>query len=468
MNKFSSLSTNLRNGFRLAFFGKCNLQGFIVDRDQFVLLLVLDLMLEIGSGYLLYRPEPEFQMYALPVFTFGLSCFLIAAHLIAKIIRNESAALQVGVVLYSLAPVLVLLHTLSRYLNEFEFENWPGFGLWFGRMAAVYLLLLLGRALFLVCRRWTVTAISVALVLLSAGPAEWWFADYRDFWYPPEEQTSQDGDPSARYKALDAEVLLYRQPALLDETLSRLQPQRKKHVDLFYVGFAGFADEDVFSIEVDYVKRLFDARFDTRGHSVNLVNHPDTIDEAPLATATNLAAALNGVGKIMNRDEDVLFLYLTSHGSQDHKLAVEFWPLPLNDITPEQLRAMLDQAGIKWRVIVVSACYSGGFVDALQGPNTLVATAAAADRTSFGCGAESDFTYFGEAVFKEQLQSQFSLISAFKAAAVSIEKREQREKLEASRPQLSVGQSIGPYLAVFEDSLKSFQCGTGPVRAKAC
>ncbi|MDD1612239.1 MAG: C13 family peptidase, partial [Methylococcaceae bacterium] len=233
-------------------------------------------------------------------------------------------------------------------------------------------------------------------------------------------------------------------------------------------GFAGFATEDVFSIEVDYIKRLFDKRFGTKGHSVNLVNHLDTLDDTPLATTTNLAATLKSIGRIMNRDEDVLFLYLTSHGSSDQKLAVEFWPLPLNDLTPERLKAMLDQAGIKWRVIVVSACYSGGFVDALKGPHTLVATAAAADRTSFGCGTESDFTYFGEAVFKEQLQSQYSLISSFKAAAVSIEKREQREKLQASRPQLSVGKSIGPYLATLEKSLNHFQCQSDRSRVKAC
>jgi hypothetical protein len=459
MTPLFNLSTNLHNGFRLAFFGRSDLERFIIQRDQFLLLLLLDLLLEIGFGYLLYLPAPEFQIYALPVYTFELGCFLITVWLIAKLIRRENAALQIGVVIYSLAPVLILLQTASRYLNEREFEVWPDLGLWIGRLAAGYLLILLGRALWLVCGRWPATAVGMMLVLLSAGPADSWFADYRDFWYPPEEQEEQGGDPYERYKALDVETLLYRQPALLDETLSRLRPQRNKHVDLFYVGFASFATEDVFSIEVDYIKRLFDERFGTKGHSVNLVNHLDTLEDAPLASATNLATALKRIGKIMNRDEDVLFLYLTSHGSSDHKLAVEFWPLPLNDITPQQLKTMLDEAGIKWRVIVVSACYSGAFVDVLKGPHTLVATAAAQDRTSFGCGSESDFTYFGEAVFKEQLQRQFSMISAFKSAAVSIAEREQREKLEASRPQLWVGKSIEPYLADMEKSLTHFQCG---------
>jgi len=468
MSLFYRLSTNLKAGFSLAFFRQCTLERFICGRDPFLQLLLLDLLLEIGSGYVLNWPRPEFQLYALPVYTFDLACLLIALYLAAKVIRRENAVLQIATVIYSLAPVLVLLQTASRYLNDREFAGWPDLGLWFGGAAAVYLLALLGRALLLVCGRLPVTAISVVLVLLSIGPVEWWFADYRDFWYPPEARDSENGDPYAEYKDLDAEALLYRQPALLGEALSRLRSERKQHVDLFYLGFAGFATEDVFSIEVDYIKRLFDQRFDTAGHSLNLVNHLDTLADTPLATATNLAEALKRIGGIMNRDEDVLFLYLTSHGSSDHKLAVEFWPLPLHDLTPERLKAMLDQAGIKWRVIVVSACYSGGFVEALQGPNTLVATAAAADRTSFGCGAESDFTYFGEAVFKEQLQNRFSLIPALKAAAIAIAKREEQEQLEASKPQLSVGSAVGPQLAILEKSLKHSQCRSGHGKTKAC
>jgi hypothetical protein len=466
MNPLANLSTNLQNGLRLAFFRKCSLESFIVGLDPFLLLLLVDLLLEIGSGYLLYWPAPEFQIYALPVYTFELACFLMAAWLISKLVRRDNAALQIGVVFYSLSPALILLLTASRYLEERDFESWPDFGLWFGRGVAVYFLILLGRALFLVCGRWRSAAVGVALVLLSVGPAGEWFADYRDFWYPPEEQEAQDGDPYARYKALDAEKLMYRQPVLLEEALNRLRPERKGRIDLFYLGFAGYATEDVFSIEADYIKRLFDERFGTVGHSLNLVNHLDTLEVTPLATATNLAHALKRIGRIMNPDEDVLFLYLTSHGGSDHKLAVEFWPLPLNDISPEQLKAMLDQAGIKWRVVVVSACYSGAFVDALKGPHTLVATAAAHDRTSFGCGSESDFTYFGEAVFKEQLQRRFALIPAFRAAAASIAARERREKLEASWPQLWVDKSMEAHLADLEKSLARLQCEAGRSRAQ--
>ncbi len=213
---------------------------------------------------------------------------------------------------------------------------------------------------------------------------------------------------------------------------------------------------------------MLDKRFDTQGHSINLINHLHTLEHTPLATSTNLALTLKRIGKLMNAEEDVLLLYLTSHGSNTHELSVSFWPLALNDITPKKLNAMLDEAGIKWRMIVISACYSGGFVEALQGPTTLVATAAAADKTSFGCGTESEFTYFGEAVFKEQLNRQSSFITALQQASVSIAQREVREKLGASMPQLSIGAAIEPKLKQLDKDMHQHQCGIAKIKLPNC
>jgi hypothetical protein len=67
-------------------------------------------------------------------------------------------------------------------------------------------------------------------------------------------------------------------------------------------------------------------------------------------------------------------------------------------------------------VIVVSACYSGGFIPPLQDAHTLVITAARPDRRSFGCADENDFTYFGRAFFKEALPKSHSFQDAFRAA----------------------------------------------------
>ena len=114
---------------------------------------------------------------------------------------------------------------------------------------------------------------------------------------------------------------------------------------------------------------------------------------------------------------------------------------------------------VKWRVIIIYACYSGGFVNALQDDTTLVATAAAEDKTSFGCGTESEFTYFGEALFKDTLPHETSFISALQQVRIAIDKREKSEKIEASLPQLSIGKSIETKLESLDAEIKLRRCG---------
>src|SRR5438046_10765883 len=85
----------------------------------------------------------------------------------------------------------------------------------------------------------------------------------------------------------------------------------------------------------------------------------------------------------MNADEDTLFLFLSAHGYRDHRLSAVQPPLELAPLTPTALARMLQDAGIKWRVIVVSACYSGGFIEPLRDDNPIVITASSAERSSF-------------------------------------------------------------------------------------
>ncbi len=455
----NNFSSNLKSGLRLALFRSCELSDFRFSLDQLVLLVMLDGLLEIVSDYAQVLPKPEFNLYALPTYTLNLACFFLAAYLIGKLLRRDFAVLQIGVMVYSFGPFSIALEKALAhpYLQS----------QWLPHLLSIYVIAVLGRVLYLVSGRlkWlTATALVLMTMALSVSPL--FFGKYSPFWFA--EETPDEADPYAAYRALDAETLMYSQPAILDKALAQLQPQRKKIVDIFFVGFAGYATEDVFSKEVGYVKQLLDQRFDTQGHSINLVNHLHTLEHTPLATSTNLALTLKRIGKLMDTEQDVLLVYLTSHGSKNHELSVLFWPLALNDITPEKLKAMLDEAGIKWRVIVISACYSGGFVNALQGPTTLVATAAAVDKTSFGCGTESEFTYFGEAVFKEQLNRQSSFITALQQANVSIGQREVREKLDASLPQLSIGVAIEPKLKQLDKDMHQHQCGIAELTLPNC
>jgi hypothetical protein len=143
----------------------------------------------------------------------------------------------------------------------------------------------------------------------------------------------------------------------------------------------------------------------------------------------------------MDPEQDVLVLMLTSHGSQDG-LAVVNGTLPLMQLSPVELRHALDESGIKWRVVVVSACYSGVFLDALKGDGTLVITAADAEHSSFGCDDDRDLTYFGEAFLKDSIPTSRTLEEAFRKAAALIQQRETSEHKTRSNPQMSVGAQI--------------------------
>ena len=303
-------------------------------------------------------------------------------------------------------------------------------------------------------------AMTVALLaaLLSALPAfTLQLATYRRA--PPIEVSRVAAADEAEEFPLwpldhSAEQLLYAQPALLEAQLARLQPQDPERNDLYLLAFGGDGNEDVFRNEVDYVQQLFDQRFGTRGRSLALLNHPDSTERKPLATLSNLRLALQGVAQQMDTEQDLLLLFLTSHGSDDHQLYVDLLGLPLDQIEPDQLRAALDDSGIRWRVLVVSACYSGGFIDALADPRTLIITAAREDRSSFGCGPDSDFTYFGRAYFIHALNQVGDLQSAFKLAAEEIAEREAEEERLASEPQIRVGAEISARLEAWQQGFE--------------
>ena len=78
-----------------------------------------------------------------------------------------------------------------------------------------------------------------------------------------------------------------------------------------------------------------------------------------------------------------MFLYLTSHGSKHQKLSVIFMPLRLNDVEPHFLKESLDSSGIKYRVLVISACYSRLFIEPLMDDYTIILTSSASGKQSF-------------------------------------------------------------------------------------
>jgi hypothetical protein len=125
----------------------------------------------------------------------------------------------------------------------------------------------------------------------------------------------------------------------------------------------------------------------------------------------------------------------------------------MDNLESAWLREALDEAGIRWRVIIVSACYSGSFIDELTSPTTVVITASAADKMSFGCTNSAEMTYFGQAFFAESLRKNTSFAAAFKDASLRIQERESMMGFEPSEPQMVVGSLMKTALPAFEQVL---------------
>lgn len=259
----------------------------------------------------------------------------------------------------------------------------------------------------------------------------------------------------AATKSLEKPAPAPREPdALLAAELARLAPQRPGHPDLFVLGFAGDGSEPVFRNEVGYLRDLFEQRFDAAGRVLLLANHAATPPARPLpeADARTLREALAGIAARMDPEEDLLLAYFTTHGTEQHELLIRREGRDDRLLTPMQLRVALDEAGIRHRVLVISACYSGGFARALRDPDTLLLMAAHRERTSFGCGNDSVATFFGRAWLVEALNATTDFDAAFVQATAAIEARELAEGLEPSRPQINRGERIGERLAAWRQS----------------
>ena len=238
------------------------------------------------------------------------------------------------------------------------------------------------------------------------------------------------------------EQVFTAQPEAMRHAIGALAPRTPGKTNVYAVAFGGDGSEDVFRNEAEYLDALMTTRFASPGHTLVLENNPATLAKRPLASWTNLEAALDGIARVMDPDQDVLLLYLATHGGKDHSLLVDMDPIPLDQLDPDGLADILAKRPFRWKVVVVNACYSGGYVPKLRGSGTLVLTSARTDRTSFGCGADSDITYFGRAWLADGLNATPDFVEAFGKARAEIAGWEKRDALEPSEPQIDIGEGI--------------------------
>ncbi|WP_028670446.1 C13 family peptidase [Saccharospirillum impatiens] len=237
------------------------------------------------------------------------------------------------------------------------------------------------------------------------------------------------------------ERALYNQRALADDQLSRLRDQTAGEPEVFALLAALSNSETVFRTEVETIDAQLTAMPQFDGRLVTLANELRDNDNYPLATSTSLRHIVRSLGTRLG-DEDLIFVYLTSHGSPDHELSVDFNAnQALPGIDPTELASILDEAP-QQKVVVISACYSGGFLSQLGTEDMLVITAAAADKPSFGCSNEETMTYFGRAFFETAFTLEKPLDEVFEDARAAVTERELAREYDPSNPQIRVAEPV--------------------------
>lgn len=427
--------------------------------DTFIALVVLYVLVTFAiAAFEVARPWSLAPDGVTTVLTDSLLT-LIAAWAVMRIVQRDGIVWSVGAWLLA-ATILLSIVThgpLAWVENALIAHQHPWIALLLDLVSRVWWLLVLIGVAHALAPQSLVRTLVAAILGYAISAAAWW-------WLPEapllrtgvaddlptatndsgtdqdEDQTTEDAAPKPEF---DAEQVMYDQPGLLEDAVAKLKPQTPGVVDLYVVAFAGDGDEDVFRNEAEYAEKLFGERFHAEGRVLVLENNAATVATRPLATLTNLISALDAIAAKMDPAEDVLLVYITTHGSQDHELAVVLDPLPLDQIAPDDLAdALRTKPGIRWKVVVVNACYSGGFVDALRDDSTMVITSARTDRTSFGCGADSDITYFGKAFLAEALNRTTSIPEAFEQAKTSVAAWETRDQETHSEPQIASTRSI--------------------------
>jgi hypothetical protein len=217
----------------------------------------------------------------------------------------------------------------------------------------------------------------------------WEYGDYVDADQPA---------PLATAQPLTEQILAEDRQRLNDQ-IAGLELERPGVTDAYFLAVGGDGTESVFMRDIQVAKAGLQKQFDVENRAIMLLNHRD-YQTYPLAIRPSIAAALKALDEQMNPEEDLLVIHLVSHGSQDGQLLLQQPGMDLPDLSPQDFAQMLEPLNARHKVLVVSACYSGHWLNEMKDSDILILASAREDRTSFGCGDDSEMTWFTKAVYQ--------------------------------------------------------------------
>ncbi|MEO8565106.1 MAG: hypothetical protein ABI541_01885, partial [Betaproteobacteria bacterium] len=248
------LGRNLAWGGRIPFGLPVTRLDFRIGVPQLLVLFVFAALLDIGVDWVQRDPDAIFTMQGLVGEVFFGAILMLLAALLARAFRQPDYALALPVIVLASEWPLQIARALGGTLSGLDFFGatvngqslftlWTLFWLW--RASAVclapprphYVLRSLVAAAVLMSPMWLFTPL--------LPDATWWSAP----------STAEARDTS--YPSPASEEALAAQPRLLDKALADLEDQRPGVTDLYFVGFAPDAAEDVFRKDVIAARELF-------------------------------------------------------------------------------------------------------------------------------------------------------------------------------------------------------------------
>jgi hypothetical protein len=431
-NHLSQSLGNLLGGLRLALLLPVATQHFHFSHIQFVTMLTLGIMLDISDDWWMAQPPSEFNPYGISYLLSLYFIHLAGLYLIVMLYRLPGKFLPLAIQVYASYPLVFLVSAISNHLTVTTGDAYlvGTAALFTWSVVIVYRVL----RLQLPDKSFILTPALALYALINTGALL--VLPQQPLWY---------GDVSAAddawKKAINTEDTYYRQLPLMDDALHFIRSGIPDRVEYFFLGYAPDARRDKFLKESLSVQETIGTTLDAQDRSLLLANHLLTYKEQPLANKHNLHLALTDIGSKMN-DDDFLLMFLTGYGDKQHNIGTSFENMQFNDLQPVELASMLQQSGIRWRIIVISACYSGGFINHLKNPYSLIITSSAHDRKSADCDNHDEATGFSDAYFRQSFLQSQSFIKAFETAAGLIAARERHAGITPSQPQIYIGEEI--------------------------
>jgi Peptidase C13 family len=439
----------LLNGFSLLRFRQKR-KSASADASVVVLTSLCVLTAEGVRSYLTNGHPGHIEWLALPDLTFplvllGLSCWAVTA-----LLGQKSALPELIYDVLSARFIMVLMQLLALGLQQkfYGAALWDAFPEGVQAFTEVWCLLAVMvrmghlsdadpfKRKYLTIQVWGIFLVPWLFWLSLFQSADLWQTD------------GEDSDPKHYAQAMTEDTFT-AESLMFEGMLDSFEADRPGEEDMYFLGVSGEAGNPLYLREAELALETLRDVYGIEGRAGILANHANNTARYPFATHNNFEASLNRIAELIDAEEDVLFLFLSSRGTQSPSLVLSQPGLILADMDPKGIKKALDDAQIKWRIIVISACYSGAFINQLADSKTLIMTSSDATDQGLGCAKSKDSTWFTQLFFEEGLKKSLGMTAAFNATVDTI-KKQQGMNQTVGLPQMVMGAEMKHKLALLE------------------